>query len=681
MAGKRTYDIFLSYAHADDAEGQITRLGQEMREIFRRRTGNKLRVFQDRPEIQTSETWQPRVQSALNSSLLLVPVISRAYFGSEWCHREWYHFAAAERGLISDQGLRLIYPLLLDGLPALSSGPPAQSWLTDVAERQAVDLGGAAPGSFQHESQVQLFMDSVMAKLHRLSAQGLSAGQPTDREHINVFSGYVGEGERFIQLLSESLSATIVGITNETLAEALSRALEEKRRISGRPDAFWESLRIVFLSENLLDSLNDVLAEYPDQAEAIVQRRLAADYGMRAIRLLLERVLSDYWELHESPFQLPFAGTLFVMPDGRRIVQLLLRRPQRRTPNQMYLEFDVKPNQYIAGAFEDIVQMSKPLRYIIPTGWPSENGDFTCTSKRFREHVLREKSGALGWLPVVSVVTWKHSDGRPELWLQLRTRGNSHREVGRLAHLANYIFQNDVIAAGIQVPAEGQAFELSEAVRVEAARRCFREDVGDYPQAGLIAHGSSQYIYPDKENLHFYLFSAELPQYPHFVKQAEMRSISVTALLHIREAQALRNAVRVCKRARRHGVAMDGDAEIAALNLHLHGHSDLAHQVLASVRSPTRLEAAARRIELLEEQVGRLRQADGEVIQVLGLAGLLYREFFTTFLDVYERLKLPGAAETLTAVRADPAKRGALERLSRIYRDEELMHNVSNIEQ
>jgi TIR domain len=681
VASKRTYDIFLSYARVDDADGQITRLGQEMREIFRRRTGKKLRVFQDRPEIQTSETWQPRIQNALNSSSLLVPVISRAYFGSDWCHREWYHFAAAERGVASEHGSRLIYPLFVDGLPSVSAGTAAQSWLDDVSSRQAVDLGGTAPGAFQHDSQVQLFMDSIMAKLHRLNARGLIAGQPTDREHINVFSGYVGEGERFIQLLSEALSATIVGITNETLAEALSRALAEKRRSSGRPDAFWDSLRIVFLSENLLDSLNDVLAEYPDQSEAILQRRLAAEYGMRAIRILLEQVFSYYWELYESPFYLPFAGTLFEMPDGRRTVQLLLRRPQRRTPNQMYLEFDVKPDQYIAGAFEDIVQISNPLRYIIPVGWPRETGEFRCTSKRFREHVLRDDSGGLGWLPVVVIVTWQRNNDRPALWLQLRTRANAHREVGRLAHLTNYVFQNDVIAANEATLLEGVNFDLPEPVRVEAAKRCFRADIGDYPPEGLFAQGTSEYIYPDKENLYFYVFTAVLPQYPHFIKQAEMRSISVVSLLHIRETQALRNAIRVCRLARRHGAVTDRDAEIAALNLQLHDHSDLAEQVLASVRSPTKLDAAARRIELLEEQTGRLRQADGEVIQAIGLAGLLYREFFTTFLPVYEKLSLPGASDILTAVREDPAKKGALERLARIYRDEALMSDTSNIEQ
>jgi hypothetical protein len=39
--------------------------------------------------------------------------------------------------------------------------------------------------------------------------------------------------------------------TGQEMRDALSQALAEKRRISGWPDAFWESLRIVFLNENL----------------------------------------------------------------------------------------------------------------------------------------------------------------------------------------------------------------------------------------------------------------------------------------------------------------------------------------------------------------------------------------------------------------------------------------------
>lgn len=681
MASKKAYDIFLSYARIDDEHRLITGLGEEMRAIFRRRTGHKLKIFQDRPEIQTSETWQPRIESALQESALLVPVISKAYFGSDWCRREWYYFVAAERGLASDQGLRLIYPVMLNGTPRVAKGSPiAQSWLNDVMQRQAVDLGGAAQGSYQHDAQVQLLMDGIMAKLHQLKTRHHTAVHSTGVEHLDGYSGYVGEGERFTELLAEALSVTIVGLTNQTLGDTLRNALETKRRNSGKPDDFWQSLRIVFLSDRLLDSLNDVLTDVPDQAEALLTRRLAASYGMRSIRILLEQVLSSYWELYESQYQLSFAGSLFEMPDGRRTVQLLLRRPQRRTPNQMYIEFDVRPDQYMTGAFEDIVQTSTPLRYIIPVGLPREDGVFRCTGRRFRERVLRDGSHAGGWLPVVLLVTWRHSDGQPELWLQLRTTVNSHREVGRLAHLANYVFQDDMIAAGESISESAVGFDLSPGVLVCAAQRCFRAETGENPANGVSQEGTSRYVYPDKENLYFSLFTAELPPYPHFPEQADMRPVSVSALTAVREGHALRNAVSVCKLARRSGGTADLAAEIAALNLTLHDHLDLAEQVRSAVRSPTKLEAASRRIESLGAQTRQVRHADRQLVQVVGLGGLQHREFFTTFLPLYDKLGVPGAAELLAAFRQDRVKQDAVERLRVIYNNEALMSTLSGME-
>jgi hypothetical protein len=680
MARKKDYDVFLSYARVDDDYRLVRGLAEEMKEVFRRRTGHRLRIFLDRAEVQTSETWQPRIEAALQSSTLLVPVISKAYFGSDWCRREWNYFAAAERGLAGGKGLGLIYPVLLDGIPKVYKAEVVRSWLDDVAARQAVDLGSAVPGSHRHDAQVQLLMDGIMAKLHQVNAQQPVTALASDIEHLDVYTGYVGEGDRFAELLAEAFSVTIVGLTNETLADTLRKALDRKRQSSGNPNAFWRSLRIVFLGDQLLDSLNDVLTDFPDRAEDILKRRLAAGYGLRNIRILLEQVSSSQWELYESRYQLPFVGTLFEMPDGRRTVQLLLRRPRRRTPNQMYLELAVKPDQYLSGAFEDIVQMSIPLRYIVPIGVPQENGVFHCTGTRFRERVLRDGSHEGGWLPVVLLVTWGSHYGHPELWLQLRTRENSHREIGRLAHLTNYVFQDDIIAAGETVSEDRTEYDLSQAVLTEAARRCVRMEIGEDPSAGVTAEGFHGYLYPDKENLFFYLFTTELQSHPAFLQQAEMRFVSVQSLLAIREKQALRSAMHVCKLARRSRTAHEAAAEIASLNLSLHGHPDLAEDVLVSVRQGTRLDGASRRIAALSEGTRQIRQTDGQLIDVLGLAGLQYREFFTTFLPLYEKLGLPGATEALAQVHGDPGKHRALERLGNMYRDEVVMSAMANLE-
>jgi hypothetical protein len=60
----------------------------------------------------------------------------------------------------------------------------------------------------------------------------------------------------------------------------------------------------------------------------------------------------------------------------------------------------------------------------------------------------------------------------------------------------------------------------------------------------------------------------------------------------------------------------------------------------------------------------------------MGLSGLQYREFFTMLLPLYDDIGVPGAAELLKAVREDESKRRAMERLSALYQDEDLMSSI-----
>jgi hypothetical protein len=60
-------------------------------------------------------------------------------------------------------------------------------------------------------------------------------------------------------------------------------------------------------------------------------------------------------------------------------------------------------------------------------------------------------------------------------------------------------------------------------------------------------------------------------------------------------------------------------------------------------------------------------------VEVLGLSGLHYREFFTILLPLYARLGVPGAAEHLAQVTSDERSAAAISELAELYRDEELM--------
>jgi hypothetical protein len=481
----RSYDVFLSYARSDDAHGAVQGLADEMRDMFARRTGHELRIFHDKQEIRTAQIWQERVGEALDRSTVLVAVISPAFLGSPWCRREWNAFTATEHGPSADREFRRIFPVLLDGEPQLmrNATDSDRRWRDDITSREYVDLGGAAGGTRRHRARVSRLMDGLLTALHRANVGSSGPSPDSDVQHIDVFGGYVRDRARFVALLAEAVNVTIVGLTNEHLAKPLQEALDLKQAHSRRDDGFWGSLRIVFLKDKLLDSINHERADVPDRGEALRRRRLAAAFGKRSVSLFLHRIPSDHWELYESPYHVPFAGTLFEMRDGKRIVQLLIQRPERNASDHLYLEFEDRADHYFAGAFGDVVRNSALINGIIPVGVPQDNGTFLCTGTRFRQRVLLEGSGESGWLPVILAVTWRNRDGRPEPLLQLRTVNNSHREFKRLSHLSSYVIQDDIIAASSGLPLPEASRELPDRAPAEAVRRRVDQDMGFDPVA------------------------------------------------------------------------------------------------------------------------------------------------------------------------------------------------------
>src|SRR5579859_3328568 len=131
----------------------------------------------------------------------------------------------------------------------------------------------------------------------------IAAAGPDDSEEIpdadvqprpQVGVGYVGDNERFIELLARAVNVTVVGITNEKLGPMLEEALRRKRA-GGHPDSFWDSLRIVFLGNDLLGAVNDEREELQDAGEALRQRRQDAAWARRSIRVVLKRGQSTRW--------------------------------------------------------------------------------------------------------------------------------------------------------------------------------------------------------------------------------------------------------------------------------------------------------------------------------------------------------------------------------------------------
>ena len=669
------YDVFLSYARSDDQDGAVTRLAEALSTAFSQQTGVKLRVFLDKQHIQSAQIWRARIDGALKVSSVLVSLISPAYFGSEWCRYEWDHFVAREREPPADRSSRRIFPVCLEGEPRLpADAPPAvQRWLRDSRARHWTDLGSAASDSQQYAASVSGLAEQIIRAL-RVSTDGLGGPFDSDLEYHNVVSGYVNDGARFVRLLAEAVNVTIVGLTNETLAVTLQDALNRKRARSD-DRAFWRSLRVVFLGDKLLEAINDERVEYPDRNDALRSRRLAAVWGKRSVSVLLRRTPSSRWTLYESPYLPPFAGTLFEMPDGRRIVQLLIRRSQRGTADHLFLELEDTTDQYFTAAFEDIVHNSEDDNKIVPIGAPRDGG-FQPTGTRFRQNVLADRSGATGWVPLVLVITWRHRNGQVEPLLQLRNESNAARELNRLSHLSGHIYQDDYLESGTEAGERPAVFHAGHDALARAARRRVQMETGNDPADDLRPAMTHRYLNSDKEHLFFFVFTLEIPGWFQFPRQAEMHHFPVTELLAVRRNQVLRSAVRVCRATLSRRIRLAA-AEIVALNLTLHGEAALGTEFLAwAERSNPKSHSTVHKLRRLEKQTRQTWFSGGREVQLGGLSGLQYREFFGTLLPLYAEFGVPGAAEHLAVIQESEPMRRALSKLSALYSDEDLMTSI-----
>jgi hypothetical protein len=481
--------------------------------------------------------------------------------------------------------------------------------------------------------------------------------------------GYVDSGEHFITLLSQADKVTIVGLTNESLASMLRTALDRKRDAIFRPDQSWSQVRVVFLTEELLDWINDERG-FVDPDQARVQRQRLGVFGRRTVRVFLKGLPSRAeWVMYDSPYLPPLTGTLFEMPDGRRIVQILVRRQVGNAGDHLYLEFEDTRGHYFSAAFEEIVRSSVDDNKIAPVGDVVE-GRFRILRTQYRWSVLIDGSRARGWLAMVLVVTWRVCDGRPEPLLQLRTRLNSTRERHRLTHLAGHITHDDP-------PVRGTEFGLNDAIPLTAARKRVQMETGEVDTGDLAPLNTGAYYHGDKEHLFFFVYSCRLPDELELWPEAEMSPVSVPELLSIRKNQVLRNALSLCANPPASRPVRVNAFEIVALNLILHDLGEIAQRLrdAATARTPD-FGAIADELGSLEEQTRQLWSGFEEDVQLNGLSGLQFREFYAVLLPFYETIGVPGAADVLAFIADDEIKRSAADRLSHLYRDERVMRSI-----
>lgn len=99
-AADETFDVFVSYAHADDevppgaARGWVTTLVDAVKAVLRRKLGGAgAKVWMDH-QLAANQPVTAELRRRVSGSRTLLLVLSRGYLESEWCRRELADFVA-----------------------------------------------------------------------------------------------------------------------------------------------------------------------------------------------------------------------------------------------------------------------------------------------------------------------------------------------------------------------------------------------------------------------------------------------------------------------------------------------------------------------------------------------------------------------------------------------------------
>lgn len=524
-------------------------------------------------------------------------------------------------------------------------------------------------------SIMRLFAEYLITFAATAAMEDSTESDTSDQQQL-VTTGFVADSGHFVQMLADANSVTIVGMTNWHLTDMLEDALSRKRS-GGHSDATWDSLEIVFLDEPLLRAVNDEREQVQDSEEALRQRKLQAAWAQSSVENFLKRNQPKRWAMYKYPYIPTLTGALLEIGD-RKIAHLLIRSPQLSRADHLYIELQDEKNR-LSSIFQSILHFSERLNMIVPVGFPDAKDIFQCTSAKMHVDVLKDRSKASGWLPMVLVITSRRRYTEAQPLMQLRTQENSVRELSRLSHLTGHVLQNDRKRPGDSSALSVRtSFGLADDTPRTAAQRIVQAAIGDDLVSTIQPVATGRYLHPDKEHLFFFIFRLDLPEGIQVRRQAEMHSFPLPQLLDIRASQVLRSAAELCRMTGVPQHAWLAAAEVISLNLSLHDYDDLGESLVRLAgRNPAELTRMASDIEQhITERADQDWVAGGRNIRTTGLAGWQYRSFFSTLMAQYREIGISGASELMAAVQRDDGKRTAASRLEVMYQDEDLMHSM-----
>ena len=212
------FDLFISYAHADDRgehAGKVAALVEAIKADYLRVTGTPLRVFFDTDEIRSMDAWEARILTGLRQSKMMVAILSPSYFASAYCLKEWEIYVETELAqALPGEGITPIYVVTHPAFEADPVEEQLRHWIKDLRRRQYIEWlpfwpeGAAALERQDVRRKLADLPGQIAERLHRAAIRDTTPHTvPLPSIH------FVGRRDEMHALLHDLLQSQIGAIT------------------------------------------------------------------------------------------------------------------------------------------------------------------------------------------------------------------------------------------------------------------------------------------------------------------------------------------------------------------------------------------------------------------------------------------------------------------------------------
>jgi WD40 repeat protein len=181
--------VFFSYASFDDRDRRLSHLRERLEGELRAVSGRRLKIFQDRLEVNWGQAWKSALDNYLDSASVLVAVITPTFLTSAECRREIRAFRAREERLGREDLILPLYYIECEELENLEAEVD-DDVVTLLRARQRLD-GRFIPGLPMETGsrRMWLFINSAARQLHKAIGRAAYADETNAAPQPLLISG------------------------------------------------------------------------------------------------------------------------------------------------------------------------------------------------------------------------------------------------------------------------------------------------------------------------------------------------------------------------------------------------------------------------------------------------------------------------------------------------------------